>query len=322
MRKTLQLLFLFPLLFACSSDSEDSGDCGSLSLISVQQNGSTLTFNYQAQSQFNYYEIGYDQTAALGGLSNDQLYFNHSFTTTDNTTTSIQEEGLFFYAENNTTLSFYIRAQCSNGDLTSWQGPIVLQIEEFCQEPYDLSADGPSVYWSYYYNSTEASYFQVEYGLQGFQLGSGTQITTNQESTYDVMVAAGNTYDYYVRAYCDNALGFSEWIGPVSSYADEDFNLCTSPSNILHDIEYNFFGDPVGVVFQWDMNGENSFEHVLVSDGFDPDDAASVNTSDGSGWPLYSQGLYQNTPYDFYVRAVCLDGSKTEWVSRQNIIIN
>lgn len=157
----------------------------------------------------------------------------------------------------------------------------------------------------------------MEYGLQGFQLGSGEQITTNDQSTYDAAMSQGNTYDFYVRANCENNLGWSSWVGPVSSYADQDYNLCTPPSNVLAGIEYNFFGDAVGAVFEWSFNGESNFEYVVVNDGYDPN-SGSVNTY-SNGWPFYN--LAQNTNYDFYVRAVCVDGSRTEWVGPKNINI-
>ncbi|WP_460218340.1 hypothetical protein [Psychroserpens sp. MEBiC05023] len=323
MKKNLLFIGILMLLFGCSSDSDESGECGVVTLTGVTQDGSTLIFTYQAQTTFNYYEIGYDQTASINNGGQGELFFNDRFTTTDMSTTSIDDDDLNFYAENNQTLSFYIRAQCENGDLTSWQGPIVLQVQEYCEKPYDLNASGsgPGFYWDYYYNNGDASYFQVEYGLQGFTLGTGTQITTNDEYTFDAMMAQGNTYDFYVRALCENNLGFSGWAGPVSAYAEEDYNLCSPPSNVLSQIEYNFFGDPVGVLFQWDLNGETSFEHVLVPDGANPD-TGSINTSDGSGWPLYNQGIFLNTPYDFYIRAVCIDGSRTEWVGPKNVYIS
>ncbi|MCT4630826.1 hypothetical protein [Winogradskyella sp.] len=322
MRNFLLAVSAFLFLVGCSSDSDGgSGECGTITLTNVVQQGNQLVFNYQTQNTFNYYEIGYDVTTNLTGVSNDQLYFNYGFTTTDVSSTTREEDFLAFFAEENQTLSFYIRAQCSNGELTKWNGPIVLQIEEYCESPTDLNAFGSGVSWNFDGNNN-ASYYQVEYGLHGFNLGEGSQITTSDTSTHDAVMAQGNTYDFYVRAFCENGLGFGNWSGPVSVFADQDYNLCTPPSNVVHEIEYNFFGDPVGVVFRWDFNGESMFEHVLVSDGFDPNNTTSVNTSDGSGWPVYGQGLFQNTPYDFYIRAVCVDGSRTEWVGPKNIVIN
>ncbi|MFD2543635.1 hypothetical protein ACFSSB_14980 [Lacinutrix gracilariae] len=320
MKKLLLLLSCVSLVLqGCSSDSngDDSSTCGTVSLTSVSQNGNTLNFNYQSQNAFNYYEIGYDQTTSVAGQGND-LFFNYSFTTTNASNASIDDENLSFYAENNQTLSFYIRAQCTNGDLTDWQGPIVLSIDDFCEKPYDFSVQNGTAYWSTYYNQTNASYFQLQYGNQGFQIGNGEVITTNDESTSDAALVSGNTYDFYVRSFCTNNLGFSNWEGPVTYYAENDQNLCNAPSNITTEVERNGFGEAIGAVFRWDYNGETNFEHVVVLNNYSPD-SGTIYTSDTGGWPLYT--LTQNTNYDFYIRSVCLDGARTEWVGPIDINI-
>ena len=134
MKKTLLTICLFTLLFGCSSDS-DGGECGTVTLISVVQEGSRLIFNYQTQDDFDFLEIGYDVTANLSGVSNSDIYLNNRFVTTDPSTTTHEDNSLRFYAEENLALSFYVRGQCSNGQLTTWQGPIIVQIEEYCDEP-------------------------------------------------------------------------------------------------------------------------------------------------------------------------------------------
>ncbi|MBU2940995.1 hypothetical protein KO494_15700 [Lacinutrix sp. C3R15] len=320
MKKGLLLLScIFLLLQGCSSESEndDSSACGTVNLISVTQNGNTLNFNYQSQNAFNYYEIGYDQTASVANQGNN-LFFNYSFTTTNASNASIDDENLSFFAENNQTLSFYIRAQCTNGDLTDWQGPIVLNVDEFCEKPYDFDVQNGTAFWETYNNQTNASYFQVQYGSQGFQIGNGEVITTNDESTSDAALASGNTYDFYVRSFCTNNLGFSNWEGPVTYYAEYDQNLCNPPSNVTTEVERNASGQAIGAVFRWDYNGESNFEHVVVLNNSTPD-SGTIYTSDTGGWPLYN--LSQNTDFDFYIRAVCTDGTRTEWVGPKDINI-
>lgn len=321
MKKGLLLFCAITFLLGCSKDSDTPGECGSVSLTSVTQQGNTLTFNYQTQNTFNYYEIVYDQTGSIGDLNNQgnvQGSFNNQFTTTDIATTSIIDESLNFYAENNQTLSFFIRAQCQNGEFTSWQGPIVLQIDTFCNTPSDFTVQSGTAYWDYNSNQTAASYFQVEYGNQGFVLGNGSMLTTNSEITSDAALASGTTYDFYVRAFCNNNLGFSNWVGPVAYFAEFDQNLCNAPSNITIEVERNASNQAVGAVFRWDYNGESDFEHVVVNNGASPD-SGNINTSDTFGWPFYN--LAQNTNYDFYIRAVCLDGTRTEWVGPTDVNI-
>jgi hypothetical protein len=213
-------------------------------------------------------------------------------------------------AQNNQTISFYIRAQCVNGQFTNWEGPFVLQLDEFCEKPYDLNVFGDELNWEFNSFATSASYFQVEYGLQGFQIGTGTQINTNDEYVNGLAMEQGNVYDFYVRAYCENNIGWSDWAGPASYFAQQDFNLCNPPSNVQYFIEY-ITGNSAGVRFEWDYNGETQFEHVLVANNGNPN-SGTISTSDTFGWPVYT-GLSTFLDYDFYVRGVCYDGTRTTW---------
>lgn len=320
MKSKLLFLFVLVTIFSCSSDSDESNDpnpetqeCGTVSLNSVVQNGNTINFDFQSSGTFNYFEVGYENTSNLSNQdpNSEFFYFNNNFITTNSSSDSFVDESLYYYAENDSSLSFYIRAQCQNGDLTSWFGPIILSLDTFCQEPYSLNVYEDNLNWSYSSNDTNASYFQVEYGLQGFAQGTGTVETTNYSSLNDIPMSQGSTYDFYVRAYCDNNLGFSNWVGPISTYASQDYNLCNLPSNVMHSVEY-ISGDTAGVKFEWDFNGEDLFECTVVIANGDPN-SATITTIDGSGWPVYTGvSIYLN--YDFYVRAVCSDGSRTEWL--------
>lgn len=70
-------------------------------------------------------------------------------------------------------------------------------------------------------NGSNESYYEVQYGLQGFTLGDGTMAIVNDNSYCDGTYELGKIYDYYVRVYCKNNLGYSEWFGPVSRYIDQ-----------------------------------------------------------------------------------------------------
>lgn len=167
-------------------------------------------------------------------------------------------------------------------------------------------------------NTTPSSYYQFEYGLSGFAHGSGTVVTTSSTTSNKVSMAAGNAYQFYVRGYCDATNGFSDWTGPFSYYSDANHNLNIAPSNIQFSIEENAFGEPVGANFDWDRNGESKFECTIVADGASPT-SGNLTTVDGPSTVTFF--LTQNTDYDFYVRAVCIDGSKTSWAGPKNVNI-
>ncbi|MGJ8593925.1 MAG: hypothetical protein ACSHXF_15355 [Aquaticitalea sp.] len=311
------------MFFACSSGDDSNDDtespCGTVNITDVSQNFETLTVSWQSQGDFNYYEIGYGPTSNLNGEINSDTNFNYLFTTTNSSsaTDDVSALELNYYAQENQTLSFYIRAQCANGEFTIWQGPYILQIEEICEKPYNLNVFGDELNWDFSSFSVNASYFQVEYGIQGFSIGNdGTRINSNNEYVDGLMMSEGNVYDFYVRAFCENNLGWSDWAGPVSYFAEQDFNLCNPPSNVQYFIEYRT-GNTAGVRFEWDYNGENQFEHVLVSNNGNPNNG-SISTSDTFGWPVYT-GLSTFSEYDFYVRGVCNGGIRTAWVGPLNV---
>ncbi|MBR9847073.1 MAG: hypothetical protein GYB35_13645 [Algicola sp.] len=320
--KKIFLLLVSVVLLGCSSDSDSNDNpetaCGTATITNVSQNFETLTVSWQSQGNFNYFEIGYDASGNLNGQVNSNTTFNYSFTSTNNSiaTEVLDAESINFFVQENETFSFYIRAQCVNGQFTDWQGPFVLQLNEVCSKPENLNVFGDELDWEFNSFSINASYFQVEYGLQGFSTGTGTQITTNDEYVVGLAMEQGNIYDFYVRAFCENNVGWSDWAGPVSYFADQDYNLCNPPSNVQYFIEY-ITGSSAGVRFEWDYNGETQFEHVLVSNNGNPDNG-TISSSDTFGWPVYT-GLSTFADYDFYVRGVCNDGTRTVWVGPLNV---
>lgn len=316
--KKITLLLASIFILGCSSDSDSNGDnpdgpCGTVTITNVTQDIETFTISWQSQGSFNYFEIGYDVTGNVGGPIDNNTSFSYSFTSTNTSsdTDVLDAETINFFVQDNETISFYIRAQCANGELTNWQGPFVLDVDSVCIKPENLNVFGDELTWDFSSFTVSPSYFQVEYGLQGFTIGTGTQITTNDEYVEGLVMEQGNVYDFYVRTFCTNNLGFSEWAGPVSYFAEQDFNLCNPPSNVQYFIEY-ISGSSAGVRFEWDYNGESEFEHVLVGDSADPN-SGTISTSDTFGWPVYT-GLSTFVDYDFYVRGVCFDGTRTPWV--------
>ncbi|MNK02197.1 hypothetical protein D3C87_200170 [compost metagenome] len=168
-------------------------------------------------------------------------------------------------------------------------------------------------------NGSSPSYYQYEYGPTGFAHGSGTVGSTSATFTNNVSMAAGNAYQFYVRGYCDATGGFSDWAGPFSYFTNTNHNMCLVPSNVQFTIETNAFSEPVGAHMTWSHNGETNFECVMVGNNATPESGNIQSFSVLDGTPMYM--LTQNTEYDFYVRAVCLDGNKTSWVGPKNVNI-
>ncbi len=94
-----------------------------------------------------------------------------------------------------------------------------------CIKPTGITFDSiteSSVNINWISNDTETTQYTIEYGSQGFLLGSGTQNNTN-ENTYAVTnLASDTTYDFYIRTECSNGNN-SEWIGPFTRKTTPDY---------------------------------------------------------------------------------------------------
>jgi subtilisin-like proprotein convertase family protein len=67
------------------------------------------------------------------------------------------------------------------------------------------------------WNTNAAVFYEIEYGVDGFIQGSGTTVSSIVTGTKTITGLLENTaYDFYVRAYCGAANGFSDWSTAVS----------------------------------------------------------------------------------------------------------
>lgn len=62
-------------------------------------------------------------------------------------------------------------------------------------------------------------FYQVEYSLNGFTLGNGTMLNSNENSINISGLSADTAYDFYVRGNCGGS-SFSDWTGPHSFVTD------------------------------------------------------------------------------------------------------
>src|SRR5690554_529454 len=319
MKKILFLLAIF-LIVSCSSDDSDNVVSLKITSFNIQQDSNQLIFSYTANEEVLYYEITYDYTSNHYNPNNNGSNGN-GFTTSDlnSTQKSIQE----LHLNPSDSFMFYIRAIGNNNVRSEWFGPKVLSISNFCEAPYNVVFSG-YVSWDTYYNQTSSSYFQVQYGLQGFEVGTGTTIQTSDHSTVytsGLVLDQGNVYDAYVRSFCNNSLGWSNWVGPISYFAENNTNVCVVPDNLGYYTEHNWLGEPVGANISWNDSGHNgAYEFNLVGNGQSPESSA-IETRDDGGTQITYTGLTPGYQYHFYVRTVCADGTRTAWAGPLGVII-
>ncbi len=138
--------------------------------------------------------------------------------------------------------------------------------------------------------------FDVEYGLAGFDLGTGTRVTTSNFN-YEVSNLEPSTqYDAYVRSNCSGSSS-SSFFGPVSFTTEE---ACRTPGNpSLYGSSYL---RSCSFRIDWFSNGETAWQIEYGEVGFALGDGTTINTSDTDEWLT---NLLPSTTYEVYVRANC-----------------
>jgi hypothetical protein len=160
--------------------------------------------------------------------------------------------------------------------------------------------------------------WDVEYGFNGFILGSGTQaygIVLGSDTTVAGLAGSAD-YHWYVRAVCDQTTPldtFSLWVGPLEFTTGQ---ICADPSALGVTNPDEFSADlswtPGGLESEWNIQwGDAGFALSGVG--------ANIINGNVSGVENLT-GLVPGASYDFYVQSVCgsaLDSIST-WVGPFN----
>lgn len=176
-----------------------------------------------------------------------------------------------------------------------------------CATPNGLSASdfiGNSVNLSW--SASEGSSWEIQYGLEGFVVGSGTSVSATATNTTINGLTPTNNYDFYVRTNCGGGL-FSEWIGPVSP--GSSIVVCSNPTNVS---ALRSTSDNTQINVSWHANGdENSWQVQYGAPGFTLGSGTIVSASSPS---KTITGLSATTAYQFYVRSNCSATENSDWV--------
>ncbi len=208
-----------------------------------------------------------------------------------------------------TDYDFYVRDSCGVGHVSSWAGP-----DTFTTLSATLPCPSPSSLLATHITQTSAELswvsggafnWNIEYGLSGFTLGSGTFVYNVSNPYILIRLTAGTTYDFYVRDSCGGG-NVSTWAGP------QNFRTlsCPSPSSLLAthitqtSAELSWVG---GGAFNWNI--EYGFSGFILGSG------TRISTTT----PSYTvSGLTSGQSYQFYVRDSCGGGNVSTWAGPQN----
>jgi hypothetical protein len=112
-----------------------------------------------------------------------------------------------------TAYDVYVRAKCGSffGDYSE---KFTFETQPLCFTPTginwtNLYSTGVRIYWNGYGESS----WQIQYGLVGFTLGTGTTLNTSSNPYTIQGMQSNTTYEIYIRANCGSN-GYSNWSQP------------------------------------------------------------------------------------------------------------
>jgi hypothetical protein len=170
------------------------------------------------------------------------------------------KEHIVYFDNYNTSLNHnYIAIR---GDISQYNS--IFHIDDFkyentpiCKEPVNLQNEkitynSAVVKWENY-NNINTGEWEIQYGISGFTIGSGTTITTITDPTTLTNLSPDTTYDFYVRSKCGS--NYSNWsdrgtfkskcegftIGYTDNFESGNFDTNTCWSRLTAPIREDFF---------------------------------------------------------------------------------
>ena len=147
------------------------------------------------------------------------------------------------------------------------------------------------------------NHWNVLWGVQGFNLNSGTAINNTTTNPYNFTnLASGVTYEMYVQDTCQGT-GAGIWMGPFSFSGE----VCMNPSQLN---AINLTGSAATLTWTNNTPSASTFDIEWGLPGFTQGTGIPVN---GVNLPYTLNGLGANTSYAYYVRTVCGQNNTSGW---------
>ena len=187
----------------------------------------------------------------------------------------------------NTDYQFYIQSDCGGGEFSNFAGPFSFTTLLSCPAPMDVMVDDlnstfADISWT---ASFAATSYNVEYGLTGFAIGTGTIINTTNLSATINGLTQNTAYDFYVHSDCGNEVSNNALVNTFTT----TFN---NPCNYTIEL-FDSFGDGWNGSILNVTVGSISTDYTIPTGG----DFAVYTISAGSNLPLiftYTAGAFQN----------------------------
>ena len=207
----------------------------------------------------------------------------------------------------NTSYNASVRPLCgsANNIVGDW-GDTIVFTTAVCPDVTGLgtrnvTANSVDVYWN---PDPMAQQWIIEYGFHGFDLGTGTQVTTSL-TTYTINGLLDDMeYDFRVRAVCGDNWQSEGW-ATTSATTLEGGVPCEAPTAVNAVVAGN------AATVSWTANtGNISFVLEYGTRGFALGSGTTVNATAS---PVTISNLAYETAYDVYVKANCADNTSSAW---------
>jgi hypothetical protein len=184
-----------------------------------------------------------------------------------------------------------------------------------CQAPFTfnvssfINGNSVRIEWD---RSSGTDAYEVQYGVQGFRLGTGTTVNFSNTSSLIGGLISTISYDFYIRTRCDDGY-YSNWVGPVVP-GGTGVSSCTNPTNLT---AVRSTTDATSATVTWSSNGDaTSWQMQYGVSGFIIGSGAIVASSAPS---QIIYGLLATGSYQVYVRSNCAANQNSNWVGPINI---
>ncbi len=218
MKNLFLILTLIALTFqSCSSDDESINDpmveaCETPTNLSITEiTADSATLNWESPNDNTAVEVEYGLTGFSPGTGN--------VVSTSQNSTSISN------LSSGKTYDFYVQAVCTldnmsaQSSVASFTTEVVLCLTPINLSVSEITADSAILNWE---SPNDNTAVEVEYGLTGFSPGTGTVVSTSQNTISIEGLIPSSSYDFYVQAVCaaDNMSPQSE----VTSFTTTDIS--------------------------------------------------------------------------------------------------
>ena len=226
---------------------------------------------------------------------------------------------------------FYIRANCSENEVSAWVGPITVNSlpSASCATPTNLTAtrvatDATKVNLAWTATTTS---WEVQYGVSGFAIGTGTIVASNNPTLEVTGLQASSSYGFYVRSVC-SPTEKSAWT-PVATVAGSNSGgggtssgdyWPTAINNQWTFIQNGITQEPMRMIGTDTFNGATYYKFAPQSGSGGASTATDVDT-----WLNKNNGNYSLKTGDIDISTGGLSGVQTGFeyiILKDNLAVN